>query len=140
VADEVRHLRDTVRLMPAVAPSEVPRWIRSFDVCLVLAGAGPFHYSPLKLYEYMGCGRAVVAQGAGDLGAVVEDGRDALLVPQGDPEAAVEAIMRVRDDGGLRRRLEAGSRATAVREASWKVRAVSVVTAMRERGLVPPGW
>ena len=55
-------LHDVLRLVGPVSHGEVARWIRSFDACLLLAGSNRFHYSPLKLYEYLGCGRPVVAK------------------------------------------------------------------------------
>ena len=87
--------REWVRLIGPVPHQDVPRWIRSFDVAVLLAGSKSFHYSPLKLYEYLACGAPVVAPDVGDIGREVVDGRQAMLVPPNDPEAVVDAVRRL---------------------------------------------
>jgi glycosyltransferase involved in cell wall biosynthesis len=139
VADRIRGLEDVVRIFDPVAHSEVPRWIRSFDVCLLLASDGPFHYSPLKLYEYLACGRPVVAPGLGEMGRVLSDGRDALLVPRGSPQAVVEAIARLAAQPALRAGIGARGRLTAERRGSWGARAATLLDAAEARGLLSVG-
>jgi glycosyltransferase involved in cell wall biosynthesis len=63
--------RAWVRLVGAVPHQDVPRWIRCFDVAILAAGSEQFHYSPLKLYEYLACGAPVVAPDVGDIGREV---------------------------------------------------------------------
>lgn len=131
-------LRDheNVRVIPAVPHREVPRWLRSFDACLLLASSGAFHYSPLKLFEYMACGRPVIAVRIGDIPLSASDGRDAVLVEPGDPRAVVRAVEMLATEYALRQRLASSARARAERTQSWDARAVSLVRALRERGLV----
>lgn len=138
VAEQARALPDHIRLVGAAAPKDVPRWIRSFDVCLLLAATNAFHYSPLKLYEYLGCGRPVVAARAGQVPQAVTDGVEALLVPPNDPPAVVSAIQRLAEDPTLRRLLGQNARTTAQRSASWDSRALQLVEALEERGCLPP--
>ncbi|MDQ3931434.1 MAG: glycosyltransferase family 4 protein, partial [Actinomycetota bacterium] len=138
VADQARDLPDHLRLLGPVAPHDVPRWIRSFDVCLLLAAADDFHYSPLKLYEYLGCGRPVVAAHVGQVPQTVTDGLEALLVPPNDPPAVVAAIERLARDPMLRRQLGQNARATAERSASWERRALHLVKALEDRGYLAP--
>ncbi len=64
------------------------------DVALVLGPAdGAFHYSPLKLAEYLAAGLPVVAPAVGTVTARLTDGVDALLVDPADP-AAIGAAVR----------------------------------------------
>jgi glycosyltransferase involved in cell wall biosynthesis len=134
VADRIRGLEDVVRIIDPVPHSEVPRWMRSFDICLLLAGRDEFHYSPLKLYEYLGCGRPVVAPRLGEMARVLSDGRDAVLVPPNDPGAIVQAVRRLHGDAAVQSRLGAQGRASAERNGSWDARASTVLEAVEARG------
>ena len=60
---------------------------------------------PVALLEAMAWGRAIVATRMGGVPEVVEDGREALLVPPGDPAALAEAIGRLLGSAQERRRL-----------------------------------
>ena len=93
-----------------VAPAAVPARLRGGDV-LVLpnpASAISTHFtSPLKLFEYMAAGRAIVASDLPAIREVLRDGENALLVPPGDPQALAAASQRSRTTrrcGASRRR------------------------------------
>ncbi len=60
---------------------------------------------PRVIYEAMGHSVPVVASAVSGIPLLLRDGRDALLVPPGDPAALAAAIRRVLDDGELRRSL-----------------------------------
>jgi glycosyltransferase involved in cell wall biosynthesis len=104
-----------------------------------LARGGAFHYSPLKLFEYMACGRPVIAAKVGDIPVSASDRRDAILVAPGDPRAVVSAIEMLANDPLLRRRLASSARLTAERAHSWETRAESLVRALHERNLLRQG-
>jgi glycosyltransferase involved in cell wall biosynthesis len=135
VREQTRGLEDVVRFFGPVAHSEVPRWLRSFDACLLLTGPGPFHYSPLKLYEYLGCGRPVVAPRIGEMDRVLSDGSDAVLVRPNSPAGIVDAVSRLAGDPGLRTTMGFRARLTAERCGSWQARARTVLDALEERSL-----
>lgn len=110
--------------------SALPAYYRRFDVAVAPYGAQVFNASglesasitsPLKVLEYMAAGLPIVSSDLPGVREVVEHGRSALLVTPGDEAAFVEAIVRLRDDAGLRHRLAVGSRAHY--EAAHTVRA-----------------
>jgi glycosyltransferase involved in cell wall biosynthesis len=136
VEKSVRGLHDTVRLVGAVPHAEVVRWIRSFDTCLLLANPGAFHYSPLKLYEYMGCGRAVVAASVGEIPDLIKNEVNGMLVRPRDVDAIVEVIRRLRDDTGLRTSLGDRARERVASRGSWDARATDVVEWLQRRDLL----
>src|SRR5439155_13245996 len=78
-----------------VSHVDVPAYIAAMDAAVLHAGATPFHYSPLKLWEYMACGKAVVAPRVGQLDELLTDGSEALLVPPEDPSAMAVALQDV---------------------------------------------
>jgi hypothetical protein len=91
---------------------------------------GPFHYSPLKLAEYLASGLAVVAPAIGQLSERLTDGVDAVVVPPHDPLALGAALRRLRDDPEERARLGKGARAAAEAEWSWDHQIGRVVDAL----------
>ena len=129
-------LRETVRLVGPVPHDKVTHLIRAFDICLLLAEPGPYHYSPLKLYEYMACGRPVVAAAVGDVARVVDGDAGTILVPPGDPGAVADAIARLAVDPALRVRMGQEARRTAERLGGWDVRARTLVDGLRDRALL----
>jgi glycosyltransferase involved in cell wall biosynthesis len=88
------------------------------DTAVVLAPRGePFHYSPLKLAEYMAAGLPVVAPASGQLAQRLTDGVDSVVVPPHDTAALGAALRGLRDDPEERTRLGKAARAAA--EAAW---------------------
>jgi glycosyltransferase involved in cell wall biosynthesis len=113
-----RHPR-SLALLPAVRQAELPGRLRGFDVGFQLATVGGAqHYSPLKVLEYLACGRPVVAPDTAT-SSLLTDGHDALLYPTGDVEAFVDRVVRLHADPDLAARLGAEGRRTAERRGSW---------------------
>jgi glycosyltransferase involved in cell wall biosynthesis len=136
ISESVDDLRDTVRLVGSVPHDRIADWIRTFDVCLLLANPGPYHYSPLKLYEYMGCGRPVVAAAVGGVADALHGDAGGILVPPGDANAVVNAVARLAADPSLRERIGAEARTTAERLGGWETRAERLIDALRDRSLL----
>jgi glycosyltransferase involved in cell wall biosynthesis len=115
----------------------VPAALCTADIGLAPYAAGaPAYFSPLKLFEYMAAGLAVVA---GDLpgvrDAVGEDG--AVLVPPGNAAALSEAVGALAADRELRLALGAAARARALAEHTWARRARQVLAAAAQTIEVP---
>jgi len=121
-----------------VPPAGVSGCIARFDVCLLPNrravrphGRGPAladigeYTSPLKLFEYMAHGKAIVASDLPVLREVLH-ARNAVLVPPDDIEAWCGAIRRLHDP---RARAAVGARARADFEAAytWQRRAAAVL-------------
>ena len=116
-----------------VPHDDVPQHLAAMDVALILAtDRGAFHYSPLKLAEYLAAGVAVVAPRAGALPAQLRDGVDAMLVTAGDTDELAAALRRLRDDPALRERLGEAARSAATDRWSWD-RSVGLDLAAAER-------
>ncbi len=93
-------------------------YVSAFDVALV-PDVVPYA-SPLKLFEYMALGRAIVAPSRPNLREILTDGENALLFDIDEPGAFAAAIARICKDADLRRRLGAGARATIdARRLTW---------------------
>jgi glycosyltransferase involved in cell wall biosynthesis len=90
------------------------------------------HYaSPLKLFEYMASGRAVIASDLPSTAEIVEDGVNGLLYPPGDVQALAAALKRLHEDAALRERLGKAGREQALGQFTWKARARRILAALR---------
>lgn len=117
-----------------VPPDEAPLYLSAFDVCaLPLPAETHFaqYASPMKLFEYMAAGRAIVASDLPSWSDVVTDRETALLLPPDDVAAWSEAIDSLRHDGDLRMRLGKCARERALEHYSWDVRAERILAHIR---------
>ena len=115
----------------AVPYEEMPGYLNLCDAGLVLGPpTGSFHYSPVKLREYMATGLPVIAHDVGQLSTSLRQYEDALLVPRDDPEALATAIVRLRADGRLRFTLRRNGLQTAQSQLSWDRRVQDVLAAL----------
>ncbi|MGI6877493.1 glycosyltransferase family 4 protein [Microbacterium sp. gxy059] len=121
-----------VRWRGAMPHARVPSALRGMHV-----GLAPYpetaddYFSPLKAFEYLAAGLALVGSATGQLPTLVEHGRTGLLVPPGDVGALRSALVRLRDDRPLARRLGAAAREQALREHDWD-RVLDRILAERE--------
>ena len=83
--------------------------------------------SPLKMFEYMAAGKAIVSSDLPVLREVLADGEDALMVPATDVGAWETAIERLLTDEALRNRLGAAAQAKLLRDFTWDARAGKVL-------------
>jgi glycosyltransferase involved in cell wall biosynthesis len=102
---------------------ETPGLLAACDLCIsphVPNSDGTrFFGSPTKLFEYMACGRAIVASRLGQIGEVLRHDENAWLVPPGDPEALATAIEKLFRDRELRERLAESALSEARERHSW---------------------
>lgn len=110
----------SAQLTGAVGPDAVPSLLLSMDAAVApYPDLRPFYFSPLKLYEYMAAGLAVVASRVGQVAEVVEHGRTGFLVPPGDARALSGALTRLASDRSLARGLGRAARAQVLRSHTW---------------------
>lgn len=115
-----RGVRDAARFTGSVSHAEVPALLNSIDVAVAPYPRLPnFYFSPLKIYEYMAAGLAVVASRTGQIAKLLEDGVTGLLCEPGDERALVEALDRLRREPELRTRLGRAARTAVLRGHTW---------------------
>lgn len=125
--------RSATHMPGLVARSAVPGYIAAADVVVSPHAAGrDFIGSPIKLFEYMASGRAIVASEVAQISEVLRDGETALLVPPESPDALLQALARLREDGELRARLGRNARAEALRSHTWRARLDSILAPDRQ--------
>lgn len=94
-------------------PRRLARWYQACDVFVHSTRAEST--TPRVVLEAMACGRPVIATDAAATGELLDDGRDALLVPPRDPGALARRIAEVLDAPGLATALGAAAAETARR-------------------------
>ena len=136
-------LAGRVHLLGRVEHAEVAGYMALFDVALQTAAVA--YASPLKLFEYMALGRAIVAPDQPNIREILRDGENAQLFAP-DSEAAFRlALSRLCADPALRARLGANA-ARAVRETpyTWAHNAVRIEgvarALLRPRGDAAPAY
>jgi glycosyltransferase involved in cell wall biosynthesis len=117
---------DRLTIAGIVARDDVARHVAAFDIA-VLPGLTPYS-SPLKLFEYMQLGRAIVAPNTENIREILTDRQDALLF-DATPECSMEAaIVRLCSDVELRLQLGRFARQTiAMKSLTWSRNAERVV-------------
>jgi glycosyltransferase involved in cell wall biosynthesis len=87
---------------------------------------------PNTVLEAMACGLPIVGTQASGLRELVRDGLNGYLVPIKDPDALVQALARLVDNGYERRRMGRQSRKLAEREFAWEYIAEQYVKVYEE--------
>ncbi len=111
VADAKRlGVAERVEITGSVPRDDIPAYLARMDVCVQPAATA--WASPLKLFEYMAAGKAIIAPDQSNLREILTEGRDALLFPPDDGAAMMSALAKLCGDATLRTSLGAGARAT----------------------------
>ena len=117
-------LAHAVIMTGAVPHERVPELISIADVAVVPSapvtasqgGTG----APLKLFEYMAAGKAIVATATEQAMQVIQHGQTGLLVAPGSSSAFADALLRLLNDAAERARLGQNARRDAIENHSWK--------------------
>jgi glycosyltransferase involved in cell wall biosynthesis len=117
----------------AVPHDAIPSLLGAMDVAVAPYGRQQdFYFSPLKLFEYMAAGRAVVAAALGQMGEVVEHARSGWLYPPGDREGLAQGLATLLYTPGLAAALGSAARQKVLHHHTWQA------TAARIASLVQP--
>ncbi|WP_051967522.1 glycosyltransferase family 4 protein [Kitasatospora mediocidica] len=130
-------------------PAELHPYYRAFDLVLApyqrkvacAGGIGDISrwVSPMKMFEYMAHGKALIASDLPVLREVLVDGVNCLLCPPADTAAWERAITRLADDHDLREALGAEARRQLLDRYTWRARVDRVLPA-RLRSSVRVGF
>lgn len=116
----------------AVPPRDVPAHVAAMDVALVLArDAESFHYSPLKLREFMMCGKPVVVPAAGEMTRQLADGRDAVFYRPGSADDLARAMLRLRDHPERAAEIARAGHRFAAGGGTWEAQLERLLAALR---------
>jgi len=116
---------DRLTITGIVAREKIAEYIAAFDVAIQPDVVD--YASPLKLFEYMAAGRAIVAPDKPNITEVLKHEYNALLFDPVDDQAFSSAVKRLCEDPALRKRLSEAARGTILdRGYTWKENAKRV--------------
>jgi glycosyltransferase involved in cell wall biosynthesis len=98
----------------------MPALLAAMDILLApYPPQSEFYFSPLKLFEYLACGRAVLAARLGQIAEVIDDGENGVLYDPAEPAGFVSKLLQLASDPLLRSRLGAQARRTILARYTW---------------------
>ena len=115
-------LTDRVRFLGNQPQDRVAEYFAAADVVCVPSvrdDSGNVDGLPNVVLEALASGTPLVTTGAGGIGAVVEDERTALVVPERDPGAIASAVTRILADVPAARRMGAAARELVDADFGW---------------------
>jgi glycosyltransferase involved in cell wall biosynthesis len=132
---KLNRLQNEIIFKGRVAYEEVPTLINSFDVCLA-----PFKrqrnakigLSPLKLYEYLACGKPVIATRTEGVTEVIEESNCGYLFDADDVGGLVLNIIQCYKEGDTLDKLGNNGRSFVENRFSWEVIAQMVEDILKE--------
>lgn len=120
-----------------IKPADLDGYTQKFDILLlpaqyqVVGATGKTNISrwmsPMKMFEYMATGKPIISSDLPVLREVLEDNRNALLVPPDDIEAWERAVKRLIADEALRKRLGQAAKQDLLNHYTWDARARRVL-------------
>lgn len=99
---------ESVTFTGQVSHQDVPSYLAIMDIA-VMPNTNEFG-SPVKIFEYMAMGRAIIAPRRGPIEEILVHEETAILVDPSKPHELVEALRTLVRDGELRTRLGAAAR------------------------------
>src|SRR5205823_5775752 len=79
--DQATQIGGQVIFTGAVSHHQIPEYVATMDIAVApYRASSDFYFSPLKLYEYLAVGKAVVATNVGQIAQVIHHGENGYLV------------------------------------------------------------
>lgn len=109
-----------------VGRDDVARHVAAFDIALQPAVVA--YASPLKLFEYLALGKAIVGPAQPNIEEILRQDHNAVLFDPADPDGLAHAVSRLCEDAALRARVAANAQRTiADLELTWGQNASKVI-------------
>lgn len=116
-----------------IPPEEVPSYLDACDVLLSPIGSGKEYSSPIKIFEYMAAGKAILCFDTGQMSDVLENSVDAILTPVDDGEKFTAALEKLVQDKSLCETLGSNARKKAVAGFTWEANVKRVMESLVEK-------
>jgi glycosyltransferase involved in cell wall biosynthesis len=115
------NLQNRVILTGLVTHHDVPAFLGAADIAVlnVRVSEASSSQSPLKLFEYMAAGKAIVAPKNNNISKILKDRETGLLVSPSNIEELKSALEILLEDDQLRLRLGQAARLQALEQHSW---------------------
>jgi glycosyltransferase involved in cell wall biosynthesis len=107
-------IENKVNFIGNIPHKQVAEYIKKAKICVIplpFSQIAAYYTSPMKMFEYLAAGKAIVASNLPSLTEVLKDGYNALLCKPDDPVTLADAINNLLRNGKLRIKLS---------ENAWK--------------------
>ncbi len=131
-------LDDRILIAGSAPHIDVPLCINISDICISLPKQLTSGYSPMKLFEYLACGKPVVATKVRGYEAV-ERAEAGILVDEADYEAFASAILRLAEDKRLRAQFSEKALQFARENFGWEKVIATIEAEIKDLGVVSNG-
>lgn len=121
--------RDRVEFTGRIPHYQVGKLLRGFDIA-VTANSNDYA-SPVKIFEYMAAGKAIVAPAYSAISEVLVDGETALLFKPLDRESFTQALRLTICSGELRESLGQNARARVLVAHTWQRNVERILAQLR---------
>ncbi len=114
-----------------VAYSDIPKYASKCDALIAPFPKNEhysFYMSPLKIFEYMAGKKPIITTDLPSLKEVLTDGKNALLVPPGDPQALADAIIKIKGNPEYGKKLAERAYRDVSEKYTWKTRAEKIIS------------
>jgi glycosyltransferase involved in cell wall biosynthesis len=124
-APELKQQADRLVLNPCITWAgrityqEVPTWIGAMTLCVAPFRGDRGETSPVKIFDYLGCGKPVIASAIPSVSATFAQETGVALVPPDDPEALAQAVLALLKDPDRQVRMAAMGRHFVEHRFSW---------------------
>ncbi len=125
-------LQEAVVFAGYVDYQQMPEHLAAMDIVVAPYPYLPFfYYSPVKIYEYMAAGKAVVSTDIGQISELIRSGENGILCPPDDVACLVRSIVSLARSPRARQRMGNAARQTVVAAHTWahKAQAWSAICA-----------
>jgi glycosyltransferase involved in cell wall biosynthesis len=117
--------RGSIHLVEHVPHDDVPAMINVMDIVLAPYPNLPFfYYSPVKMYEYMACGKPVVTSRIGQITEVIDHEKNGILCQPGNIEEFQDSVNTLIRDPKLRIKIGEAAFQLIRKRHTWHHRAL----------------
>ena len=113
---ETNNLKDAFIFTGQVPYKEMPNYIGAMDICVAPHKKDSNQASPVKLFDYMACGRPIVASDIAVVREITAKAECAILFNPGDHDDLARVIVSLIENSGNQNRLGTNGRAYAEAE------------------------
>ncbi len=123
---ENANVRDNFIFYKSVPNERVPIYINAGDICVAPFCKGRIA-SPIKIYEYMACGKPIIASSIDGISDLLERSSAGISVPSNDAIQLADNIIKLLKDETLRDIMGKNARKYVIENYTWKITAKRIL-------------
>ena len=129
------HLENHFYFTGSIAYDQVPKYINASDICVapfILARNEKIGLSPLKIYEYMACGKPVIGSNINGVGDILEKSKSGISFAAENAVEFSKALIRLIKDHQIREKMGRNGRIYVLKNHSWESITLKLISLCKE--------